>query len=115
MESIKYCGQTSGGLTTEHKDRPVKPLEQTVTERRYPRISCKRMLACIRTELTSTIVEVVNISRSGMCFRSVQHFWPGTMVLIATHYVEGGQNIFQNARIVRARYRSAYTEYGVEF
>lgn len=120
MCAIKYCGETLQNLVIEHNRYYVKPdclktAERTVDGRRHPRVSCKNMLACVRTELSSTVVEAVNISRSGMCFRSVQHFWPGTMVLIATHYVEDGQNIFQNARIVRARYRPAYTEYGVEF
>jgi hypothetical protein len=52
-----------------------------------------------------------------MCFRSAENFYPGTAVSVATHYIEGGQNIFQNGRIVRVCRPSGMTsaDYGVEF
>jgi hypothetical protein len=64
------------------------------------------------------IVEVANVSRGGACFVTFDRLTQGESVSVAVHYVEGGQNIFQNARIVRTRPRpsgSLPTEYAVEF
>jgi hypothetical protein len=89
----------------------------SVNRRRHARISCKHVLAFIKTETNSVLADVANISRSGMCFRSAEQFCPGTAVSVATHYIEGGQNIFQNGTIVRVYRPSGMerTEYGVEF
>ena len=52
------------------------------------------MKAYIKTEGPGVVVDLVNISRGGVCFTSVADFRLGTKVLIATHYIEGGHNIF---------------------
>jgi hypothetical protein len=63
-------------------------------------------------------VNLINISRGGVCFSSHAEFHPGISVSIATHYIEGGNNIFQDGRIVRVqRAPSAMSpgEYAIEF
>jgi len=99
----------------EHYD--VESAVRTGNERCSPRIPCRNVLACIRTQFESIVVKVTDLSRKGMCFRSAEKFWMGTPVSVATYYIEGGQNIFQNGRIVRERYSPSgvLTEYGIEF
>lgn len=90
---------------------------RAVNGRRTSRVPCRNVLACVKTQFTSVVVDVVNISRKGLCFRTVEQFSPGTTVSVATYYIEGGQNIFQKGTIVRVRYSRSgiLTEYGVEF
>jgi hypothetical protein len=67
---------------------------------------------------SGVIAEMPNISRNGMCFRSSEQFRPEAPVLVATYYTEGGQNIFQDGRILWMRemdIESGMSEYGVEF
>lgn len=112
-----YSGNEPEDLVVDQeKYQPVLTV-RTVNKRRHPRIPCRNMLACIRTEFASIVVEVLNISQKGLCFKSAEQFRPGTEVSVAAYYVEGGQNIFQNGRIVRVRYGTAgiLAEYGVEF
>jgi hypothetical protein len=99
----------------EHRD--VEPKVRSGNERCCPRIPCRNVQACVRTQFASIVVSVTNISRKGLCFGSTERFFPGTAVSVATYYVEGGQNIFQNGRIVRVRYSiyGTFNEYGVEF
>jgi hypothetical protein len=97
----------------------LKPLVRTVNERRYPRIPCRNVKACIKTEQgSSVVVSLANMSRGGVCFTSVEPFSKGTPVSIATHYIEGGHNIFQDGRIVRVQSKGSVNfpgEYAVEF
>jgi hypothetical protein len=88
-----------------------------VNKRRHLRVFCRSARACIRTESASFIVYLTDVSRSGMCFRTTQQFRTGTPISVATHYIEGGENIFQNGQIVRVRYSPSgdIAEYGVEF
>jgi hypothetical protein len=53
-----------------------------------------------------------------MSFRTIEQFRPEAPVSIATYYTEGGQNIFQDGRILWMRemdIESGMSEYGVEF
>jgi hypothetical protein len=52
-----------------------------------------------------------------MCFRTFEQFRPEAPVSIATYYTEGGQNIFQDGRILWMRESESGmpAEYGVEF
>jgi hypothetical protein len=83
------------------------------------RIPCRNVKALIKTGAgAGAVVDVVNISRGGVCFTSVEKFRLGTSVSIATHYIEGGHNIYQNGRIIRVeREASAMLpgEYAIEF
>ena len=118
----QYSEEMEGLVATKDfaenaEDCDAEPLERTGNERRSPRIPCRNMMACVKTPFTTAVVNVPNISRKGLCFRSAKKFWQGAAVSIATYYIEGGQNIFQNARIVRTRNSPSgtITEYGVEF
>jgi hypothetical protein len=97
----------------------LTPLVRTVNERRYPRIPCRNVKACVKTALGSSIVvNVVNISRGGVCFTSAEKFCAETPVSIATHYIDGGQNIYQDGRIIRVQRRPTAMlpgEYAIEF
>jgi PilZ domain len=114
-----YAGYEPDLVPICHELYYLKPTKRTVNERRHPRIPCRNVKACIKTEQgSSVVVDVVNISRGGLCFTSVMEFHPGTQVSIATHYIEGGHNIFQDGRIVRVHSKGSTTvpgEYGVEF
>lgn len=52
-----------------------------------------------------------------MCFATFEQFRPEARISIATHYTEGGQNIFQDGRIIWTREMEPGMppEYGVEF
>jgi hypothetical protein len=114
-----YLGYEPDLVPSCHEVYRLKPAVPTVDQRRYPRLPCRNIRACIKAELNSgVIVNLINISRGGVCFSSYAEFYPGTPVSIATHYMEGGQNIFQNGRIVRIQRSpsaSASGEYAIEF
>ena len=114
-----YAGYEPDLVPICHELYYLKPTVRSINERRHPRIPCRNTKACIKTEQgSSVIVGILNISRSGLCFTSVMEFRPGTQVSIATHYVEGGHNIFQDGRIVRVHSKGSAVlpgKYGVEF
>lgn len=114
-----YSGYEPNLVPTCHEVYLLKPPVRTVDQRRYPRIQCRNVRACIKTDThADVIVNLINISRGGVCFTSYAEFYPGTPVSIATHYIEGGQNIFQNGRIVRMQHSPRTMspgEYAIEF
>lgn len=64
------------------------------------------------------IVDVIHISRIGVSFRSTQEYSEGTPVSIATHYVRGGQNIYQSGVVVNVRRKPCddlFGEYDIQF
>jgi hypothetical protein len=85
-------------------------------KRRYARISMKT-LACVgQPGPHADIVEVVNVSRGGVCFRSSRPYAEDTWVQVAVPYTPEAANIFVAGRIVRSRKMdNALTEYGVEY
>jgi hypothetical protein len=115
----QYSGYEPNLVPTCHEVYFMRPTVRTVNERRHPRIPCRNVKACIKTEQGSTVVvNLVNMSRGGLYFTSAMDFRPGTLVSIATHFIEGGHNIFQNVRIVRVQSKGSSTlpgEYAVEF
>jgi hypothetical protein len=100
-------------------DSADKPQAPAVNRRKQPRVPCRKIRAFVITrDVPGIVVDVVDISRGGLCFLSFEQFSPKTTISIATHYIEGGQNIFQDGRIVRVRQKRAGmlpTEYAVEF
>lgn len=102
-------------LVTGHESYSIEPQRQNDD----PRIPCRNVRACIKTEEGSTVmVNLLNISRGGVCFISDEEFYTGTPVSIATHYIEGGQNIYQDGRIIRVQRKPSSMlpgEYAVEF
>lgn len=116
---VSYSGYEPNLLPACHEIYYLKPSIRTVNERQSPRIRCRNVKASIKTEQgTHVIVNLVNISRGGVCFISDVDFCPETPVSIATHYIEGGQNIYQSATIVRVQNRPTAVlpgEYAIEF
>jgi hypothetical protein len=114
-----YSGYEPNLVPTCHDVYFMKQSVRAMEEQKYPRIPCRNVLACIKTDQgASVIVNLINISRGGACFSGYVEFDEGTHVSIATHYMEGGQNIFQDGRIVRVQYRPSIAlpgEYAVEF
>jgi hypothetical protein len=116
---LTYSGYEPDLLTTSHEMYHLTPALHTRNERRHARIPARKAQACIRMESgESFIVSMLDISRGGACFTSAIDFHPGTSLFIATHYIEGGQNIFQLCRIVRVQHKPMGDlpgEYAVEF
>ena len=85
-------------------------------KRKYARISMKT-LACIGPPGPSEdVVDVVNVSRGGVCFQSSRTYGEDTWVQVAVPYTPGSANIFVAGRIVRSRKMdNGLTEYGVEY
>lgn len=114
-----YSGYEPNLVPTCHEVYLFEPTVRTVDERKHPRIPCRNVRACIKTEANpDVVVDVINVSRGGVCFSSYAEFHPGIPVSIATHYIVGGQNIFQNGRIVRMQRSPSATapgEYAIEF
>lgn len=112
-----YSGRSEDVVTG--RDRfPVKPRAPIVERRRYNRVPCRDVKACIRIAGSgSVIVDMPNISRNGMCFRTFEQFRREARVSIATYYTEGAHNIFQDGRIIWMREIESGmpAEYGVEF
>ncbi len=117
---FNYSGHEPEGLVTDHDlhhtSQPASTAH-TINMRHHLRVFCRNARACIRTESASVIAELTNVSRRGLCFRTSEKFDAGTTVSIATHYIEGGENIFQSGRIVRVRLSPSgnFADYGVEF
>jgi len=89
---------------------------QKPEKRKYARISM-RTVACVgQPGPNADIVEVVNVSRGGICFHSHRTYKEDSWVQIAVPYTPGAANIFVAGLIVRTRHiSSAITEYGVEY
>ena len=115
-----YSGQSTE-LVTGYDGFVAPPPVKFVERRRFARIRCKNVKACIKLgEGLQAVVDVLNISRGGVCFTSREKYSVGAIVSIATHYIAGGFNIFQDAQIVRFRLpesspETAPIEYAIEF
>lgn len=102
-----------------HEVYHLRPPRRIVNERAHVRIMSKTSQACIRiTGKEDDIVQVLNLSKGGLGFSSYVEYEPDTAISVAVHYVQGGNNLFQPARIVRV-HRSSLPmmpgEYGVKF
>ena len=85
-------------------------------KRKYGRINMKTVACIGPLGPEADIVEVVNISRKGICFRSSQTYHEDSWVQIAVPYTQGAVNIFVTGCIVRCRKISNdLTEYGVDY
>lgn len=66
--------------------------------------------------LNADVVDVMNVSRGGVCFRSVRVYPQDTWVQVAVPYTANAANIFVAGRIVRSRKLiDGLVEYGVEY
>lgn len=118
LSSPIYSGREPDAILTSNDGSCLRKADRSGDARRFPRIPCRNVKACIRTEeAAGFVVDVVNISRGGLCFLSVDQFAPGTPAAVAMHYVKGGQNIFQKGRVVWTQERTLDlpSQHGVEF
>ena len=76
-----------------------------------------KTVACIgQPGPLADVVDVVNVSRGGVCFHSSRIYGEDTWVQVAVPYTPGSANIFVAGRIVRSRKMdNALIEYGVEY
>ena len=116
LSTPNYSGR-SDDIVTGQDRFPVHRRGSTVERRRCNRVPCRDARACIKTgNFTSIIGDMPNVSRNGMCFRTVEQFLPEALISIATYYAEGGQNIFRDGRVIWTRgIESGASEYGIEF
>lgn len=102
ISESNYSGYVPNLVPIGHEVYYLQPPVRIVNERRHPRIPCRNVRACIKTQQGSSIVvDLLDISRGGVCFTSAEGFHLGASVSIATHYIEGGHNIYQDGRIIR--------------
>ena len=73
-------------------------------ERRHKRIRMA-IKAAIQFNGDEEVVDVQDISKLGLRFFSMKLYPPGTIVQVAAPYAFGGNNIFADARIIRAHRR----------
>jgi hypothetical protein len=73
--------------------------------------------ACVQQPGGSpNMVQVIDISRGGICFRSRSHYKAQTWVQVSVPYTKGAANIFVPGKIVRVRPLNDHlTEYGVQY
>ena len=93
-----------------------KPAERGAERRRSPRVTMRQAKACIENPgKQSEIVELINVSRGGICFRS-HHVYPlHCAIRVSAPYTEGSTNLFVAGRIVRVHRDSWGGVYGVEY
>lgn len=94
----------------------LSPNGRNPEKRKHARINM-RTVACIGPPgPRADVVEVINISRGGVCFHSKKNYPEDAWVQVAVPYTEGAANIFVAGRIVRTRrINEKLIEYGVEY
>jgi hypothetical protein len=79
---------------------PAAPKARTSNDRKHIRMKVK-MTACIRMiGFDDDVVEIENMSRGGLCFKSKKRYPKGSRIDVALPYTLGGANIFVPARVV---------------
>ncbi len=92
-------------------------LPRTENDRKHLRVRTT-ITACIRAPWRGDeVVDTVNVSRGGFCFKSPKDYELGSRIEIALPYMPDSANIFIPARIARARASpsEAVREYGVAY
>jgi len=119
------CGDWTNWKTASHQPtiedtgthRRPKTALRARNERRHPRIALN-MSACIRHEgLGEETVQVENLSRGGLLFKSAVRYKMGAWIEVAAPYTPGAANVFVPARIVRCQELAGgnLRKYGVEY
>ncbi len=94
----------------------VKP---AVSERRQdPRIPCRHVRAELRSSNQNFLVTVLNMSRGGFAFETFRDLPLGATFSVATHYIAGGQNIYQEGCVHRVERRPTAAragEYAIKY
>ena|ERR1700733_8304130 len=117
----RLCDVCSANTVWEPVPDKTVPEELLATgkkreRRKYGRINMKAVACIGPVGREADIVEVVNISRGGICFRSSQTYHEDSWVQIAVPYTQDAANIFVAGCIVRClKISNDLTEYGVEY
>jgi hypothetical protein len=105
--------QFGQAMTAEVKREPNKPLGE---RRRTPRISMRQAKACVESSAgVQDVVELVNISRGGLCFRSDRSYPLRSCIRVAAPYTPDNTNVFVQGKIVRITREVWGNLYGVEY
>lgn len=114
-----YAGVDPDFMPACHDMYFQKPEPRRKDKRRHSRVSMSNSKVCVKNERGESVVaEIINLSRGGVYFQSSAEFAVGSLVSVATHYIEGGLNIFQDAKIVRVQRKPSGDlpgEYAVQF
>lgn len=106
-------------LVTGFESYSISPETNSPTRVDDHRIICRNATASIKIgEGQHFLVKLASMGKKSVSFISEERFVVGNSVSIATHYIEGAQNIYQDGRITRALGRSfdgGSGEYLVEF
>jgi hypothetical protein len=117
----RKCQVCSASTLWEQVPDKVGPQESPRAEkkpekRKHGRVNMKTVACVGPLGPSADKVDVENISRGGMCFRSSRTYREDSWVQVAVPYTEGAANIFVAGRIVRSRkINNELTEYGVEY
>jgi PilZ domain len=115
VSTSKHDPPAAGRQSSESSSPPGSP---TPIKRKSVRVSLKKITACIRQPgFGEEIVQVDDLSRGGLRFRSPKTYHEGSKIEVAVPYEPRGANIFVLARIVRFRElpEAEFKEYGVAY
>jgi hypothetical protein len=120
----RMCDVCSANTVWEPVPDKTSPEEllatgQKADKRKYGRINMKAVACVGPLGPHADIVDVMNISRGGICFRSSHTYHEDSWVQVAAPYTQGTANIFVAGCVVRSRKinndLTELTEYGVEY
>jgi hypothetical protein len=95
---------------------PPKSEERRGERRRSPRIIIRQAKACVESLAAGQeVVELINISRGGLCFRSDRGYPLKTWIRVAAPYTPNNTNVFVQAKIVRITREVWGNLYGAEY
>jgi hypothetical protein len=95
---------------------PEKPAVRTGERRRSARITLRQAKVCIELpDGHQEIVELLNVSRGGVGFRSDKAYPLTAWVRVAAPFTPGSTNLFVPARIVRISRDAVGRIYGAEY
>jgi hypothetical protein len=117
----RMCDVCSANTVCEPVPDETSPEELLATgkkadKRKYGRISMKTVACVGPLGPEADLVDVVNISRGGICFHSSKTYHEDSWIQVAVPYTQGAANIFVAGCVVRSRkIGNDLTEYGVEY
>lgn len=107
------------GHTIDRTETPQVGHGRAEDRRKHPRVTVKRIKACLtRMGQIQDVVEVVDVSRGGIRFRSSRQYVIGDWVQVAIPYTPGAANIFVSAQVVRRQGGTAdkgLAEFGLRY
>jgi len=117
-EMLNYSGK-SLGIIAGYEGFQGEPDFRRTARRESRKISCSNVVACVRTaEGEEIVVNQTSIGKGGVGFTTDAGISLHSQVTIATHFIKGGQNIFQKGSITAIRRSPTAllpSEYELEF